>query len=290
MTTMMNQGSGYRIDLHTHSFYSDGTLSPEELMDWAVSQQLDQIALTDHDGIGGIPEARDAAMKRGIDFIPGIEFSAEDEDGITMHILGYHIDWENKELNQAIFEIRENRRERNDRLFQGLKEMGYPLEWEDFDKKGDRNYLGKPDFARAMQKKGYIREFREAFEPGKMLGSPEIRKIRKKKIKAREAIRLIQDAGGIPVLAHPMKVSGLKTEEALETQEYMEALGYMEALEKLVIKLKSYGLKGLECLYPEHTPEETEALIGLAEKYKLHITSGSDYHGPTDSFLPKTAK
>ena len=281
MKAKMNQGSSYRVDLHTHSFYSDGTLSPEELMDWAVSQQLDQIALTDHDGIGGIPEAREAAMKRGIDFIPGIEFSAEDEDGSTMHILGYHIDGENKELNQAIFEIRENRRERNDRLFQGLKEMGYPLEWEDFDKKGDRNYLGKPDFARAMLKKGYIREFREAFEPGKLLGSPEIRKIRKKKIKAREAIRLILDAGGIPVLAHPMKVSGLKTGETVETQEYMEAL------EKLVIKLKSYGLKGLECLYPEHTPEETEALIGIAEKYKLHITSGSDYHGPTG---PPTTK
>lgn len=281
MKAKMNQGSSYRVDLHTHSFYSDGTLSPEELMDWAVSQQLDQISLTDHDGIGGLPEAREAAMKRGIDFIPGIEFSAEDEDGSTMHILGYHIDGENKELNQAIFEIRENRRERNDRLFQGLKEMGYPLEWEDFDKKGDRNYLGKPDFARAMLKKGYIREFREAFEPGKLLGSPEIRKIRKKKIKAREAIRLILDAGGIPVLAHPMKVSGLKTGETVKTQEYMEAL------EKLVIKLKSYGLKGLECLYPEHTPEETEALIGLAEKYKLHITSGSDYHGPTG---PPTTK
>lgn len=281
MKAKMNQGSSYRVDLHTHSFYSDGTLSPEELMDWAVSQQLDQISLTDHDGIGGLPEAREAAMKRGIDFIPGIEFSAEDEDGSTMHILGYHIDGENKELNQAIFEIRENRRERNDRLFQGLKEMGYPLEWEDFDKKGDRNYLGKPDFARAMLKKGYIRAFREAFEPGKLLGSPEIRKIRKKKIKAREAIRLILDAGGIPVLAHPMKVSGLKTGETVETQEYMEAL------EKLVIKLKSYGLKGLECLYPEHTPEETEALIGIAEKYKLHITSGSDYHGPTG---PPTTK
>lgn len=281
MKAKMNQGSSYRVDLHTHSFYSDGTLSPEELMDWAVSQQLDQISLTDHDGIGGLPEAREAAMKRGIDFIPGIEFSAEDEDGSTMHILGYHIDGENKELNQAIFEIRENRRERNDRLFQGLKEMGYPLEWEDFDKKGDRNYLGKPDFARAMLKKGYIREFREAFEPGKLLGSPEIRKIRKKKIKAREAIRLILDAGGIPVLAHPMKVSGLKIGETVETQEYMEAL------EKLVIKLKSYGLKGLECLYPEHTPEETEALIGIAEKYKLHITSGSDYHGPTG---PPTTK
>lgn len=281
MKVKMNQGSSYRVDLHTHSFYSDGTLSPEELMDWAVSQQLDQISLTDHDGIGGLPEAREAAMKRGIDFIPGIEFSAEDEDGSTMHILGYHIDGENKELNQAIFEIRENRRERNDRLFQGLKEMGYPLEWEDFDKKGDRNYLGKPDFARAMLKKGYIRTFREAFEPGKLLGSPEIRKIRKKKIKAREAIRLILDAGGIPVLAHPMKVSGLKTGETVETQEYMEAL------EKLVIKLKSYGLKGLECLYPEHTPEETEALIGIAEKYKLHITSGSDYHGPTG---PPTTK
>lgn len=275
MTVRMNQGSSYRVDLHTHSFYSDGTLSPEELMDWAASRQLDQIALTDHDGIGGIPEARDAAVKRGIDFIPGIEFSAEDEDGSAMHILGYHINCENKELNQALLGIRENRRERNDHLLRGLKEMGYPLEWADFDKKGDRNYLGKPDFARAMLKKGYIREFGEAFEPGKLLGSSEIRKIRKKKIQAREAIRLILEAGGIPVLAHPMKVSGLKAGESLEKQ------GYMAALEKLVIRLKSYGLKGLECLYPEHTPEETAALIGLAEKYKLHITSGSDYHGPT---------
>ena len=270
-----NNESSYRVDFHTHSYYSDGTLSPEELMEWAADQKLDQVALTDHDGLDGIAEAREAAAQKGISFVPGIEFSAEEEGGLSVHILGYYIDSENEELKEAIRAIRESRKERNQRLLQALREMGFPLETPDFDKKGAQDYLGKPDFARAMVKKGYVREFREAFEEGRLLRSPEIRQIRKKKIKAREAIRLILGAGGIPVLAHPMKVGGLKAGEATESQEYMASL------EILVKRLKGYGLKGLECIYPEHSPEETERLIALAEKYKLHITSGSDYHGPT---------
>ena len=104
---------------------------------------------------------------------------------------------------------------------------------------------------------------------GQFLMSEKVRKIKKEKISAEEAIELIYGAGGIAVLAHPMKVTGLSGE-------------YFKALENLIIKLKDYGLKGMECFYPEHSEEETMKLVNLAEKYKLHVTKGSDYHGPKE--------
>lgn len=258
-----------KIDLHTHTYYSDGTLSPTEIVKWAKKENIDQIAITDHDGIDGIMEAKIAGDALDLEVIGGIEFSAEEPDGISIHILGYHLDVDNEKLISKLKEIREKRKERNQRLIKALSDIGYPLDPEDIIKKGNTDYLGKPDFARALKKRGYIDQFGQAFENGRFLMSEELKQIKKHKISGEEAIKLIVGAGGIPVLAHPMKISGLRGE-------------YFQKLEELIIRLKGYGLKGIECIYPEHKPEETLALIAIAEKYKLHITEGSDYHGPND--------
>lgn len=256
-----------KIDLHIHTYYSDGTLSPTEMVKWGKQEKLDQMAITDHDGIDGIQEAMIAGEALDMVVIPGIEFSAVTPEGVTMHILGYYIDINNEELNKKLVTIKEKRKERNDRLIQALSDLGYPLDYEDIQKRGGKDYLGKPDFARALIHKGYVTEFSQAFEEGRFLLSEEIRRIRKEKISAKEAIELIVGAGGIPVLAHPMKVFGLQGE-------------YFQALENLIGKLKEMGLKGMECYYPEHREEDTMKLVSIAEKYRLHITRGSDYHGP----------
>lgn len=256
-----------KIDLHTHTYYSDGTSSPTEVVKWAKKGNLDQLAITDHDGTEGIKEALIAGDALEIQVIPGIEFSVDEPDGSEMHILGYYIDISNEELKKRLTDIKDNRKERNVKLLAALADLGYPLDPEDLQKKGDVDYIGKPDFARALINKGYINEFSEAFEEGRFLKSEEIRKIKKEKITAKEAIELIIGAGGLAVLAHPMKVFGLEGD-------------YFEALDKLVSILKDYGLSGMECFYPEHNEEETMKLVDIAEKYKLHITRGTDYHGP----------
>jgi len=258
-----------KIDLHTHTYYSDGTTSPTEVVKWAKKRNLEQLSITDHDGTEGIKEALIAGEALEIEVIPGIEFSVGEPDGTEMHILGYYIDISNEELMKRLKDIKKKRQERNGKLLVALRDLGFPLDPEDLHKKGDADYLGKPDFARALINKGYISEFSEAFEEGRFLKSEEVRKIKKEKISAKEAIELIAGAGGMAVLAHPMKVFGLVGE-------------YFAALDKLVCILKDYGLKGMECFYPEHSEEETMKLVNMAEKYKLHMTRGTDYHGPKE--------
>ena len=258
-----------KTDYHIHTYYSDGTLSPTEIVKWGKQEKLDQMAITDHDGIDGIPEAMIAAEALDMIVIPGIEFSVDEPGDITMHMLGYYIDSSNEKLQKKLSDVKAKRKERNDKLMAALSDLGYPLDYEDIKKRGGKDYLGKPDFARALVEKGYISEFAEAFESGRFLMSEEIGRIKKEKMSAKEAIELIAGAGGIPVLAHPMKVFGLKGD-------------YFEALENLIVTLKKYGLKGIECVYPEHSEEETRRLISIAEKHKLHITQGTDYHGPKE--------
>jgi len=258
-----------KVDLHVHTYYSDGTLSPTEIIKWAKKSKLDQVAITDHDGIDGVQEALIAGEALDILVIPGVEFSVDEPSGIGMHMLGYRIDIHNKELKNKLEYIKQKRKERNDKMITVLSDLGYPLVYEDMKKRGSGDSIGKPDFARGLINKGYIVKFLDAFEKDKFLMSEKVMKIKKEKISAKEAIELISGSGGIAVLAHPMKVTGLNGE-------------YFKALEDLVIKLKGYGLKGMECFYPEHSEEETMKLVNLAEKYKLHMTKGSDYHGPKE--------
>lgn len=267
---------GNKVDYHLHTYYSDGSMSPTEIVKRAKDLEYTEIAITDHDGIDGVKEAQIAGKALEINVISGIEFSAGYNDDafdeeLSMHILGYRIDIKNKELIVALEEIREKRKNRNDKLLAVLKDMGYELTKEDLCFEEDCDYIGKPIIARAMLKRGYIKNAKEAFETGKFLDSPEAQAVKKDKISAERAIELIRGAGGTAVLAHPVKIKEIGERGTKE---------FYENLEFLLKKLKRMGLKGIECFHTDHTKDESLKLVEFAEKYHLHITEGSDYHGP----------
>lgn len=287
----------YVVDYHMHSYYSDGTMSPVDLVKKYKDDKYDIISLTDHDGIDGLKEASIAAEALEIKFITGIELSTEHrfvgrkaagknskdsqendppdsenraELKVGIHLLGYDFDPEDEALTEKLKEMKKNRRERNVKLVEKLKEMGYALDLAELEKQSKGGYVGKPNIARVLAEKGYIRDYNEAFEEGKLLESPEIKGIRKKKLSTEEAINLVSNAGGMAVIAHPAKIRGMG-ERGSEV--------FWENMETLIKELKKAGLKGVECYHPNHSEEESWRLFKIASKYHLHITEGSDFHG-----------
>lgn len=287
----MKKENRRNFDMHLHTFYSDGTLSPKALVDRAVAKGMETIAVTDHDGINGLEEAINYGRQVGLKVIPGIEFSTimpfeENPDGgkrllMNAHILGYDIDYKNEDLLKAIDGIRRQRVQRNEKLLKALNEAGYDIEEKDLISREGQDYIGKPNFALALVKKGYIKTTGEASTKGAYLRHPKARLIHREKISAQKAIDLIKGAGGYSVLAHPMK---LKFPKALEGARPDQAYDY-GLLERALKTLISYGLDGLECLYSSHSPDEETRLKEIAHKYSLRISGGSDFHGP--EFLPK---
>ncbi len=261
---------GYKVDFHIHTSYSDGRATPVEIVKKAKELDYDMIAITDHDGVEGIREALIAGEAAELKVIPGIELATETEEGIGLHILGYHIDIENAHFNAVLAALRERRDARNHKLVQVLNDMGYDISMEDLQKQQPNGYIGKPVIARALEAKGYVSYFKDAFKDGQFLGSPEAKKVKKEKVLASEAIELIKEAGGIAVLAHPIQTRGIGEKDSEE---------FYENIEIIIKRLKTQGLKGLECYHPDQNHEQTMRFIGLAEKYHLHITRGSDFHG-----------
>ena len=260
---------GYKVDYHVHSWYSDGTMKPTELVRDYHEKGYDIISITDHDGIDGVQEALIAGEALKMKVVPGVELATL-HNGIELHILGYQFDHEDEDLLEKMEELKELRKDRNRRLLAKLQEMGYELTEADLKQRKGQKYIGKPNFARALAAKGYVSTPKEAFEPGKFLESPEAKSILREKISAGEAIEMIKAAGGMCVLAHPAKIKKIGERGSQE---------YWDNLDQLLRELKKLGLKGMECYYPTHTEEETLKFVVLAGKYHLHITEGSDFHG-----------
>ena len=259
----------YKVDYHIHTHYSDGTMSPVEVVRQYNDEEYDIISITDHDGIDGLNEAMIAGEALKIQVVAGVELSTE-QDGIELHILGYNFDPENEALRAKLKELREFRHERNKALIEKLTELGYPVNLEELEKQSKGKYVGKPNIARALVKAGYIAAVSDAWTPGKLFNAPEVKGIRKEKMKTEDAIKLLQQAGGMAVLAHPGKIKGLGERDSEE---------YWNNLDQLIRTLKNAGLKGMECVYPSHTEEEKWKFVQLASKYHLHVTEGSDFHG-----------
>lgn len=257
---------GYKVDYHVHTYYSDGTMKPTEVIRFFSEKEYDMVAITDHDGIDGINEAVIAGEALKMQVIPGIEFGTDCKFGdvITeLHILGYHIDIENEELLEKLKELRENRKERNDKLLVLINEKGYELSYDDLLTRPKQTYVGKPNFARALKAKGYdIPDMRQLLDS-----------VEKKKIDTFEAIELIKTAGGIAVLAHPMKIKNLGGKGSEE---------FWANMDELIKMLKKAGLKGVECFHPSASEEDSLKLVTIAGKYHLHITEGSDFHTEED--------
>jgi 3',5'-nucleoside bisphosphate phosphatase len=248
------------VDLHVHSTASDGRYAPEVIISKAAGLGLKYLSLTDHDSIDGIePALKAAANFPGLTFIPGVELSTDLADG-EAHILGYFIDYTSPELKKELEKFRDSRSGRGRRMVDKLADLGMEIDWERVQEIAGDGAIGRPHIARAMQEKGYISSFNEAFD--KYIGHGGPAYVEREKITPAEAVALIVHCNGLAVLAHPFTV---KDPEAM------------------VLTLKKAGLVGIEAYYKDNTPETTEATIKLAEKYGLIATGGTDYHGIADS-------
>ncbi len=247
------------IDLHIHSTTSDGTMNPVELVHYAHKKGLSAIAITDHDTIEGVEQAIAAGGRVGIEVIPGIELSVK-YGNHNVHLLGYLFDCHHRELQRALEQLQAGRMERNKKILIKLGRLGFTLHLHELEKSAGTGQTGRPHIARLMVEKGYVQSMDEAF--AKFLGQEGLAYTSRFIYEVEEAIDLIQQAGGIAVLAHPLQLD--KSVEDLD--DAMRQLGEM-------------GLDGVEVYYPNHSRSFRKRLIALAEKYGLLMTGGSDYHG-----------
>jgi len=246
------------IDLHTHSYRSDGSMSPTELVKHAAENGLSAIALTDHDTTDGIEEALEAGKKYGVEIVAGIEFSARSE-GET-HILGFDININDPDLNNVVTNIKETRLGNNRRTAETLQKLGFDVTLDDVKKIAPHGIIGRAHFARVMADKGYVSSVKEAFDLYLQKGKPGYSSIRS--ISDTEAIRVIKNAGGKAYLAH-LHLTQKSGQE----------------LDGFVKYLKNQGLDGIEGYYTDYTPEMQKEYMDLAEKYSLKISGGTDFHG-----------
>ena len=248
--------SNITLDLHSHTTYSDGTSTPKELIAEATRKGCEFISITDHDNYDHIPHI--GMVPEGMTYIPGVEISAEFKK--TLHILGYGFDPDHAELRSTLTSLQEARRTRNETMLKNMADKGFHISMDELIKESKGGVVGRPHFANLMLAKGYVSAYQEAFD--KYLAKGQVFYMDKKRLEPKEAIRLILDAGGIPVMAHPYQTK-LKGEE----------------LEALVAELSSYGLKGIEAYYSKHSKEQQKEYLHYAKKYNLLPTAGSDFHG-----------
>jgi len=241
-------------DLHLHTFFSDGTFTPEELVERASKLGFAAIALTDHDTVEGCGRAAAACAAANTEFISGTELTAEHAD-TEVHILAYFVDTQNQALLTRIAGFQSVRQSRIREMVAALNKLGIPLKAESVFALANCKSPGRPHVARAMVKEKLIGNLDEAFERYLKKGRPAW--VPKTKMSALEGVELIHQAGGLAVMAHP----GLnRTDE-------------------IIPDLVTAGLDGIECFHTKHSTAMSERYLEIAEKYNLLVTGGSDCHG-----------
>lgn len=252
-----------KIDLHTHTLHSDGILTPRELIALAARKGLGALALTDHDTLAGLEEAQIAAEAYHIEFIPGIEISAL-YSGRELHLLGLFIDWQKRALIDAVDRWQAMRRERNIKLLARLNTIGVNISMEQIESLASKGTaITRSHFARALVTAGYCATPQKAFAKYLLPGTPTY--VERHEVSPAEAISTIKSAGGLAILAHPLRY-GLD----------------MRKMEQVIKSLQYDRLSGIECYYSSHNPYEQAQLIQMAKKYRLCISGGSDFHGGHD--------
>lgn len=248
----------HAVDLHMHTYFSDGLLSPEELMALCRRQGLQRVAVTDHDSIGGLDRAAAAAAREGLSLVPGVELTARFSG--EMHILGYGIRPHDSGLGDFLQEQLALRNDRNMRMVEQLRELGMDLTHGEMQQEAGREEYGRTHMARVMVRKGYCKSNAEAFDRYLKPGCPGY--VHRDKPASDLCIRMIRGAGGDAVLAHP-GLMGLPDHQ----------------LDPIIAELVGEGLSGVEAYYPQHTRSQILTLTRIAAARDLVITYGSDYHG-----------
>ena len=250
---------GSLADLHIHSTFSDGRLTPTQLVDLAYRNGVRIMALTDHDIVDGLPEAF-AAAARYPDFtlIPGIEMST-DVPGNEVHILGHFIDWHDEEFRRKLAILQESRLGRAHRMVDRLAQLGKPVPWERVQAFASEGAVGRPHIALAMVEAGHVASVNQAFDLYLSRTGPAY--VERERLDPTEVVKLLLGVGGLATLAHPRELRDAGN------------------LEELLSALKQAGLTGMEVYYQDYRPDEIESLRQLAEKFDLLPLGGSDYHG-----------
>jgi predicted metal-dependent phosphoesterase TrpH len=244
-----------RVDLHTHSAFSDGVLSPADLVAEAKRVGVSRLGLTDHDTLAGLPEANRAANEAGIELIPGVELSADERD-VEVHILGYFVPERSTVLNDALAGFARDRVERIETIVARLMKMGVRITQERVREIAGNGSIGRPHIARALIEAGYGSSVNEVFNAYLAPGCPAY--VPSKPVAPEHAVGLLREAGAAPVLAHPHSVGDIPA---------------------MLKRLKPAGLVGLECFYGEYDVPTRERLAELANEWLLIPTGGSDFHG-----------
>lgn len=257
------------IDLHAHTTASDGSLTPAELVGKAHALGLTALAVTDHDTLAGLAEARAAARGIGLDLVPGVELSVEDDAG-RFHLLGYGFDPGNDALAQTLITLRRSRAARNEQMAQKMAALGLPVTMDDVRAEAgeDAQVIARPHFARALIKKGVVTSVAQAFDKYLSTGKPLY--LPKEVLTPHDAIALIHGAGGVAVMAHP----GLVPLDEAALADRLESLA------------REDGLDGLEAYYSQHSPADTDRFLALAAHLGLLVTGGSDFHGIAKPHVP----
>ncbi len=250
-----------KIDLHIHTTYSDGMLSPEQIVDTAVDCGLDVIALTDHDNVLSYEIACNYLKNKNskLEIIPGVEINTIYK-GFEVHILGYFMDEKNSDFVQMLKFQQKARIEQTHQIIKLLaKKEGIKIKFEDVQKLvAPLGSIGRPHIARAITSSGGTANVMDAY--AKFINNNSDVYVERKTVSPHDAVEVISEAGGIPVFAHPIDV---------------------DIADDLTCELVSYGLRGIEAYHRKHSPAAVEHFSTLAEKYGLIVTGGSDFHAPS---------
>lgn len=242
-------------DFHTHSTRSDGTLTPTQLVELAWRNGVRVLALTDHDTLEGIAEARAAAGElSGMQLIPGVELSCDLPD-TELHIVGLFVDPDDEKLTAELARLRDGRVERGRAIVGALARLGVPIEWDRVREIAGDASIGRPHIAQALLERGHVGSIREAFDRYLAHNGPAY--ARREKLEPEDAIAMIEAAGGVAVFAHP---------------------SFSHDHDVVARRLAGAGLFGIEVYYKDYAPELVEELRLLADRLGLFALGGSDYH------------
>lgn len=248
-----------RVDLHTHSTFSDGTYTPCELVKYAEKKGLSAIALTDHDTVEGIDEVMYYGEKYGVETVSGVELSAS-YDEVSVHLVGLFVDNKNTALNARLNELKLSRTLRNERMVEKLRSIGIDISLADVQKRALGGIVTRAHIASELTAKGYTSSNAEAFDRYITKGKPGY--VKRESLDYKEAIKIILESGGIPVFAHPLLC-------------HLSDVN----LKKVIRDMSEQGLKAIEAYYSTHKPNDTKYISTLAGEYGLLLSGGSDFHG-----------